>query len=317
MGKETLALDTLNNQLQTLDLVDPECLPFHATGDIERRHETFDDPPRYLFRIFTPKSQGLTDSSWVKSMDARYEATNSRVDIFARADRQRTAEMINRHLRWWKGPDDNLVSWTSSLLFALTYIFHLHANTTHGSDFDNINLCIIDTLRFPAAVFLRDMDLIRAFRLADNDLRNFEGLRSKRSRRFSGSYYFGEYLSQGALKIEGKCQIVSGQDIISQGLYDILPEFEVFAGWEPGRNPPWADPVIELRERFYRNKTERQGISSEGLQAALNISQLFDSNWRLPIAASFIALAAPHVADEKILLAFRSPSFTGSHNPAR
>lgn len=242
-----MALDTLQNQLQTLNLVEPEYLPFRPTGDVERRHETFDDAPRYLFRVLTPRSQGITNRSWAKSMDVRYEAANSREDIFARVDRQRTAEMLYRHLRWWKGPDDNLVSWTSSLLFALTYIFHLHANTTHGLGFDNINLCIIDTSCFPEAVFLRDMDLIRAFRSAGNDLRNFEGLRSKRSRRFSGCYYFGEYLSQGALKIEGKCQIVSAQDIISQGLYDIRPEFEEFANWEPEPYPPWADPVIELR----------------------------------------------------------------------
>ncbi|KAH6714588.1 hypothetical protein BKA61DRAFT_605536 [Leptodontidium sp. MPI-SDFR-AT-0119] len=52
------------------------------------------------------------------------------------------------HPQWWKGHEDNLVSWTSSLLFALVYIFHLHANSNDRSAFDDIHLCIIDTNQF-------------------------------------------------------------------------------------------------------------------------------------------------------------------------
>jgi hypothetical protein len=68
--------------------------------------------------------------------------------------------MLFRYLDWYKGPEDNLVSWTSSLLFVLVYIFHLYANLTDGLTFDDIHLCIIDTISFPRGVFLRDMDLI-------------------------------------------------------------------------------------------------------------------------------------------------------------
>ncbi|KAG7408189.1 hypothetical protein Forpe1208_v011838 [Fusarium oxysporum f. sp. rapae] len=317
-----MSLDILQNQLQNLSVVDPECLPFRPTGYFERRHETFDAVPRYLFRVFTPKSQGKTDESWTKSMDARYEVADSRVDIFARANKQRTAEMLYRHLRWWKGPDDNLVSWTSSLLFALVYIFYLHANTRDGSTFGNIHLCVVDTSSFPEAVFLRDMDLIRAYRSFDSRLWNFECLRCKRRSGFSGYYYFGEYLSQGALKIEGKCQIVSAQHIILRGLHDIRPEFARFENWEPQQSPPWADAVIELRETFFLTKTKQQEVSTEGeqqeickkaLNAAFDISRLFESHWRLPIAASFIALA-PHRTDNKeILLKVRSREFTDNN----
>ncbi|KAI8710434.1 hypothetical protein NCS52_01573600 [Fusarium sp. LHS14.1] len=307
-----MALDTLQNQLQNLNLVDPEFLPFSPTEAAKRQHGTFDDVPRYLFRVFTPKSQGITDTSWTKSMDARYGAKNSWVDVFSRADQKHTAQMLHRHLQWWEGPDDNLVSWTSSLLFALTYIFHLRANTRDRSTFGNIYLCVIDTSSFPDGAFVRDMDLIRFYRSADEGLREFERLRSRKRVGFTGYYYFGEYLSQGALKIEGKCQIVSARDIIDKGLYDIRSEFREFANWEPKLRPPWAKPVIELRETLY-NKTERSGITGKGLQAAFNISQLFEPNWRLPIVASLIALGPPRTNDEEVLLAFRKSIFTG-HN---
>jgi hypothetical protein len=78
-----------------------------------------------------------------------------------------------------EGPEDNLVSWTSSLLFAIAYIFHLHANSRDGSTF-NISLCIVDTTGFPKRVFLRDMDLIRAYCSFDEDLQNFERLRLRK-----------------------------------------------------------------------------------------------------------------------------------------
>jgi hypothetical protein len=52
-------------------------------------------------------------------MDATDGIPNARLDIFARDDEREVADMLNRHLRWWKGDKDNLVSWTSSLLFAL------------------------------------------------------------------------------------------------------------------------------------------------------------------------------------------------------
>lgn len=83
------------------------------------------------------------------------------------------------------------------------------------------------------------MDLIRTYSLFDTSLRNLEGLRTETH---VGSYYFGEYLSQGALKIEDKCQIVSAQEIIDQGLFSLHPELG---------KPGWANEVVLLCEGFY------------------------------------------------------------------
>ncbi|KAM3430295.1 hypothetical protein MY4824_007769 [Beauveria thailandica] len=192
--------------------------------------------------------------------------------------------MIHRHLQWWRGDDDNLVSWTSSLLFALVYIFHLRANESHRSDFHDISLCVIDTRGLPDEVFIRDMDLVAAFREEHLPLQKFERMRRV--------YYFGEYLTQGALKIEGRCQIIPAQLIIENGLCDLRPEFESFASWEVQETPPWAKPTRRLREIFD------------------SIARLFEAPWRLPMAASLVALAAPRTDDNEILLAFRSSSFT-------
>ncbi|KAG9242212.1 hypothetical protein BJ878DRAFT_184442 [Calycina marina] len=207
-----MALPDIADALQALSLSDPEHLLFYPGGENAWLWEKFNDIPRYLFRVFTPKSRGETNRIWTKSMDARDGNQNSRVDIFARESKEQVAGMLYRHLRWLPGPEDNLVSWTSSMLFALVYIFHLRANTRNGSAFDDISLCIVDTTEFPKEVFIRDMDLIRAYLQYNADLEGFKSLRSR------DDYYFGEYLSQGALKIEDKCGIVSAQAIIDRGL---------------------------------------------------------------------------------------------------
>uniref|UniRef100_A0A093USF3 DUF7587 domain-containing protein n=1 Tax=Talaromyces marneffei PM1 TaxID=1077442 RepID=A0A093USF3_TALMA len=308
-----MALD-LQEHFQKLD-IEPDCLPFCPPDNVERRREKFDEVPRYLFRIFTPKSQGTTNEVWTKSKDARSsvrsKVATSMIDIFARDNKEETAAMLYRHLRWWKGPDDNLVSWTSSLLFALIYIFNLHANSRDGSAFEDIYLCIIDTSNFPEHVFLRDMDLIRAYRSVNQDLRNFESLRMRKRRGFSGYFYFGEYFSQGALKIKDKCQIVSSRRLIEHGLYCIRPEFRNFANWKRMENPPWANPTVELREGFYCTNDKSKEISAEQLQVALNIAQVFEQRWRLPIAVNMIAMTASRSRDERVLAAFRENTFTG------
>lgn len=254
------ALNDISEGMQSLQLDLPDCLPFNPGGEKSWLRAAFNDVPRYLFRVSTPKSRGRTDKIWTRSMDVTNNIPNARLDIFARDNEQEVADMLNRHLRWWKGGEDNLVSWTSSLLFALVYVFHLHASMTDGSDFEDISLCVVDTTFFPPGVFLRDLDLIRAFRTFDEKLDDFGDLRLKKR---GGLLYFGEYLSQGALRIEDKCRIVSAQKMIDQGLYDLQPRFREFAAWPKAWQPSWANPVLELREEFYREPGDTWEVSLE------------------------------------------------------
>ena len=101
--------------------------------------------------------------------------------------------------------------------------------------------------------------------------------------------YFGEYLSQGALKIEGKCEIVSAQAeivsaqaeivsaqaVVAEGLYNLRLKFEEFARFKLQDKPPWAKPVVNLRKHLFH--IECPEISNENLQAVINIAKLFGS----------------------------------------
>ena len=301
-----MALLELTDQLQAVSL--SEYLLFSPTGDKAWLREKFDDIPRYLFRVSTPRSDGTTDKVWVRSKDAKFFPVDGTVDLFANSNDREAASMLNRHLRWKGEPEnsDNLVSWTSSLLFALQYIFYRRNHQKDQSPFEAIDLCIIDTTAFPKGVFLRDMDLMDAYSPSHPDVKHFQGLRTRRHYRFCGSYYFGEYLSQGALKIEAKCKIVSAQAILDQGLLSLQPLFQVSTGV-----PKWADEVIALREDFYQTHTEPELVTKSETQAAIDIAQLFGPHWRLPVAANLLALRPRRRHDEGLLRAFRTSLFTG------
>ncbi|KAF2844502.1 hypothetical protein T440DRAFT_503007 [Plenodomus tracheiphilus IPT5] len=292
-----MVLDSLADRLGDLHLSQPKELLFCPKGDKTRAKQSFPNNPRFLYRITTPKSRGQTTRSWTKSMDATLGRPSMNTDIFA-LDDNCAGEMINHHLRWERSKTDNLVSWASSPLFLLVYIFHLHANSGNRSSFDDISFCIIDTTQFEAGTFIRDMVLMDLYSPYSTRLQEMKELRL-------GEYYFGEYLSQGALNIEDKCQIVSASAMIKNGLLDLQPELKCYARWPECPRPPWAKPVVRLRKTLDDEKT---CIDIENpIRAITNIVRLFEPGWKLPIAAS---LASCSSTCESSLQSFLNIDFT-------
>ncbi|KAI4191610.1 MAG: hypothetical protein LQ346_004710 [Caloplaca aetnensis] len=298
--------------LQRLDLAEPEYLLFDPTGSRAWLKETFDGIPRYLFRVTTPKSDGTTDRFWVKSRNAVHERGNYNDDIFrwhhdsAWHHNRTISSMLNSHLQWKPSDTDNFVSWTNSLLFAFQYIFFRCAKD--NLNMEDIFLCIIDTTSFPKGVFMKDLDLIQAYSAHDPSLARFGDLRSRKHAVLTGSFYFGEYLSQGALRVDENCSIVSAHDIIEQGLFRLQPEFEISY---LAREPKWANEVIRLREPFYGEIAQVPPVTLEELEAALAIAQLFGGRWGLPMAANLLGLRPRGAHDEAVLRAFSRNNFAG------
>lgn len=143
-----------------------DCVPFRPANSTRWQHLQLSPLPRFLFRVSTPKSDGSTDESWAKSRDAVNGLPCAAEDIF-QSDDPSTVYKLTAHL--WNYPNsrhDNMVSWTSSLLFAIQYIFYRHRKPEDSSTLDEIRLYVVDTAKFEKATFVRDMDLIRAFQLA-------------------------------------------------------------------------------------------------------------------------------------------------------
>jgi hypothetical protein len=281
---------------------DSEHLLFRPQADSGLGLTAFDQIPRYLFRVASPKSAGTTNETWVRSESASQNGNSYTDDIFFDLNiekRTTIARILNLHLRWWQkhGLRDNFVSWTSSLLFAIQYIYYRHLSHKDGSSLEQIKLYVIDTKQFPKGTFLRDLDLINAFWGSDNHRagKNLENLRYIRN---ETENYFGEYLSQGSLKIEGKCEIISGQSLIEDGrLRRLQPHFcESHDIPTSNGKPIWVKEVIRLRGAIWRATDSALLSSSETvdrLEALEEIVQTLKPGWRFPLAIYFASLIGP------------------------
>lgn len=183
------------------------------------------------------------------------------------------------------------------MLFAIQYIYYRHLSPEDGSSLGEIKLYAIDTTNFPKGTFLCDLDLIDTFGKFDDHppRKNLENLRHFRK---ETKNYFGEYLSQGSLKIEGKCEIILAQSLFeSDRLRRLQSHFRRFQNlsFKNGR-PIWVQEVIRLRETIWRSSDPQTSSSAERcdrLEAVKEIVQEFQPSWRLPLAIYFSSLVGP------------------------
>ncbi|KAH9811372.1 hypothetical protein Tdes44962_MAKER10401 [Teratosphaeria destructans] len=274
-----MAFEALSSAFSNASLDDRPVL-FSPSSYPRWTERALEPVPRFLFRVYTPRSDGFTDDTVVCSRDANAGKPGSTKDVFATQALPATAKSIADHLRWyWNDSGDNLVSWSSSMLFVIRYIFYRHHNDK--TPLDKIHLLVLDTKKFPVGTFIQDLDLISFFAPFDADLSSLEVLRT------GDTYYFGEYLSQGSLYINGRCRKESAQSMIDRGLLNMHPALEsAFRNQAPGQ---WAKPVIAIRETIRQVGEPRLDLP-ELLDQALKIASSFGNHWRFPIAIHLLAL---------------------------
>jgi hypothetical protein len=322
-------MDALTETMRTTCLSggpgEPEQLLFNPQADSGLAEMALDDIPRYLFRVVSPRSDGETNATWVRSASASQNTDSSLEDIFFNLNsgkRTTIARALNLHLRWWpkNGLEDNFVSWTSSLLFAIQYIYYRHLSSKDGSNVEEIKLYVIDTTLFPRGTFIRDLDLIEAFWKFD-DHPEGKNLKNLRALRNDPRYYFGEYISQGSLKIAYKHRTISGKSLFDRDLLQRLqPEFSNIQS-TPSKKPDWVKEVLRLRGDIWTVTKETLSSAKmlDRLKAVGEIVSNFQPGWGFPLAIYFAALIGSESAtedqgkanDNVIFGYFRSEQFNG------
>ena len=149
-------------------------------------------------------------------------------DLFALPE-QNAATCLDKHVRWDPNHEKecNLTSWTSSLLFALQYGLYKHrVRGFIGPDLSTISLLLLDTRGLPKGTFVKDLEIMETFNAYSDPLKDF--LRFRKDNR---GYYFGEYLTQGDVDIEGKCVVTNMQRLIDAGLFELIPNFRDESKW--------------------------------------------------------------------------------------
>lgn len=277
-------------------------LAFQPSADLPLLDRSLDHIPRYLFRTYAPKSSGSTNDTVVEAPAA--SRANGHVDLLQQP-RDRAASTLWNHLNWktrngtwFRDQDDNLMSWTSSLFFAIQHGLRRHHSDWDSPDHSNIRICIVDTRKFPRGTFVKDLDLMEAY--VDNDnVGRFLNLRLS-----AGGWFFGEFLSQGRLDIEARSAHTSLSLLVDMGLYDLEPRFEE-------EQERLAARIVDLRQPFTATPLITCPASKSQVRKAIAAAQAaFGDEYAMPFALMLLSLCPRPRRDRAILGGFEA-TFTG------
>ncbi|KAH7159759.1 hypothetical protein B0J13DRAFT_112640 [Dactylonectria estremocensis] len=271
-------------------------LPAHL---IQRNHipssVTVGTIPRYVFRVYNPKSAGETSTTRVASPAPEC----SREDIFVTL-RRHPQEAFRRLLDHLNGYDDsheefcNFMSWTSSLLFALLYGIY-QAEFTNNR-YDDTKILILDTQYIKPGSFIKDIDILRLFDDSGaprgfGSIHNFLKLRRE--------YYFGEYLSQSEVDVLGHCAEASFWDLMNHGLEELYPWL-----FDASLEGKWAKREKDAREKYHKDDTL---VTLDDAEKVIKIAEnSFGGSWTTPMAAMILGLERRSPNDPNIASAFRN-----------
>lgn len=198
--------------------------------------------PRYLFRTFDRRSAGT--NPWNNDMEREIASQacktaqeNTRTDILTLTQEEATEQVAyhcNRDCYGLVDATDNLVSWTSSLLYAVQYAIY-RAHHGQGYNAKEVKICVVDTRKFPSGQFIQDT----AERIGGRRTRCFFSQRLQTLELCNK-----EYLSQGAVNIANRCRITSLAELSSGSLFRLYPEFR-----DPAGHRSWTERVQTLREK--------------------------------------------------------------------
>ncbi|KXX73623.1 hypothetical protein MMYC01_210142 [Madurella mycetomatis] len=266
-------------------------LPFEPDPSQLRRMPLFsaNKVPRYLFRIHTPTSSAETTTLSVVPSASKCGRAGRTHDIFSLSPSY-AAALLKDHL-WWDQAHEancNLVSWTSSLLFALHYALHRHRGSCDTSALADIALLVLDTRGFPAGTFVSEMEILRVFAehekavaVQNKTLRRLVEIREDPRRNRS----YGEYLSQGELDIRGRCVQTTMQKLIDLGIFELVKELSEEDLWKK-----LALRVLDLREELLPSAPAPSATHFEVRKAITIADACFGDRWTIPVAAMLLAL---------------------------
>ncbi|KAK3997864.1 hypothetical protein QBC44DRAFT_302996 [Cladorrhinum sp. PSN332] len=213
--------------------------------------------PRFLFRITSPSSHGVTTTTCVKP-HASLGGTRQLNFMNRRPDD--AAQLLQHHLRWFKttlGETSNLVTWTSDLHWGLNLALQHNSsgNLGGGTPLQQIRILMLDTSGIE-------------HRFSKWTLGDLVPLRKGEK----GDWKKGDYLSQGELIVGGRCVETTMERIVGAGLYDLYPEIETEWRVPTSDRDEIGKRVKSLRVKF---GTRWRETAESDVQTALNIGRCF------------------------------------------
>lgn len=244
---------------------------FQPQGDLQILESKFAHVPPFLFRTYFLAPHSNSSHNFVRSA-AIWTGRNDG-DLLGR-DMEMAKCMLEKHLLRRASTEDNLISWTDSIVVAIDQaICKLRSDTRVVAA--NIRVCVVDTRRVDHGIFLPANALMDAL-LVPN-----EG-------NFKRQNYDSEYVSQGELDIRGKSSATTLHELLERGLYKAFPPFNLH-----GTSP--KKPSFVRARDLYKAFQETDWLYEYPVQhihwAKKIASSLFNAEWaQEAIQRAFLSL---------------------------
>lgn len=256
-----------------------EHTPFEPFGDRQYLNRYVRSTPSILFRAHSPHSAGSTTATCVTSTAALYHQDHNEPydDDVLDYDMEVAMESLKRHVtKWARGKDDNFMSWTSSLLFALQHAIR-RDDMESLPNARQVKISILFTFSLPSGCFMPSVALLDAHG-------------AQYSPFMQRKNYHGEYLSQGSLAVpKGAMTTITLADLLASGLYQLYPDFEL-------DKRRLCNRVTELRERFLG---QQHGLIPNEVRLVRGIAEACCENsaFRFVLFAGLLALKSRELLD--------------------
>ncbi|ETN47178.1 uncharacterized protein HMPREF1541_01369 [Cyphellophora europaea CBS 101466] len=228
--------------------------------------------PRYLFRAYSPGSDGINNSMGF-SCQAISEECNT-IASLKDLERQDARRMLKDHVLWasWKvRQDDILISFSSSFLFTVQHCIR-KIEKCYNTTKDNCFITILDTKCYPDDTFQWTVDLLRKYNLDEYDHRNL-----------LHTYHEGEYLAEHELYTsapEQACHVSFSS--IEASMYRIAPDLK-----EPQHRNNLVYAMRAFRAQWY---SRPEVVSDSNIRQALTLASNFGGKWFLPMSVWGLAM---------------------------
>ncbi|KAF9879496.1 hypothetical protein CkaCkLH20_03039 [Colletotrichum karsti] len=138
-----------------------------------------------------------------------------------------------------KNIDDNLVSWTSSLLVALQGAFYTSVTKPSPAGLSGVHILMVDTSGFHMNVFARTTEVMGLLKGKSEKLDRLHNARTAAP----PTHDLSEWLSQSCINVTEDGWVFSLEKLIDCGLLELCPWFSDRSKWST-----WAERVAELRQ---------------------------------------------------------------------
>lgn len=231
-------------------------------------------------------------------------------------DVSQLVEMLGRRFLWQDRKNDETLSWTSSLLFAL-----VHATSRLAKGQRHVRIHVIDTtkvttLRGDPVEFFFAPDLLRLL-----NIQAWHGWRASDQSRLKKSWFTHEWITQNVVKSPAKHSFEADiEELIRTGLYDFASELQT--RHKKDMNSLY-DRCVFTRGAYHGTSVDTTPVTDAIFDQAKELARCFRTTEMVPqnitcvrlhLIIDFLALEARPERDEGLMTRIRS-DYSGKLTP--